>query len=273
MFTNKSDIQIELDEGSPTYEAGDTIRGAVRTEVNKDCQCNNLILSLEWYTHGRGDTVERRVDQQSLFQGEWTAGGYHFYNFELTVPPGPYTYHGRYLNVDWRLRARADIPWAMSPTDESEVLVEPSGNEDSFQKVVNRSEDTFVSTSGDESVSMWGILFAIPFLIGGLLVLPAAIVSEEPTAWLAALGFLGGGGYILFRSLRNALAEQRLGNVNVHLNPTEAHPGESLRCRVDVEPSGPVTAIATARSPSSSSCLFTAYPRSRTVASSARSSS
>ena len=49
-MTNNCDIRIELDEDKRTYEAGDTVSGTVHVEANKDCQCDDLILELEWHT-------------------------------------------------------------------------------------------------------------------------------------------------------------------------------------------------------------------------------
>ena len=71
---NNCDIRVELDATERTYKAGDTVPGTVHVEVHNDCECDNLLLALEWHTHGRGNTVVHRVDQQSLFRGEWAAG-------------------------------------------------------------------------------------------------------------------------------------------------------------------------------------------------------
>ncbi len=40
--------------------------------------------------------------------------------------------------------------------------------------------------------------------------------------------------------IRNYLAEQRLGDVDVHLDPGDASPGETVRCRVEMAPSSTV---------------------------------
>lgn len=196
---------------------------------------------LEWYAHGRGDATQAFVDRQFLFEGEWEAGRYYTYNFEVELPPGPYTYHGKYLNVDWRLKAEADISWSTGrPTAEQELILEPSGNESSFRLAGDRREDETVSTSGDEPVSVSGLLMAILLLTVGLIFLPVAIMGEHDGAWIFSLGLLSVGGWLLFQSVRNALAEQRLGNVDVQLSATEVHPGETLHCRVGLIPSGTV---------------------------------
>jgi hypothetical protein len=47
------------------------------------------------------------------------------YAFEIVAPAGPLTYRGTLLNVDWYLTARADVPWAIDPKAESELLLVP----------------------------------------------------------------------------------------------------------------------------------------------------
>ncbi|MCP4500914.1 MAG: hypothetical protein GY822_13215 [Deltaproteobacteria bacterium] len=37
---------------------------------------------------------------------------------------GPLTYRGELLNVDWFLKARADIPWALDPKAELVFVVQ-----------------------------------------------------------------------------------------------------------------------------------------------------
>jgi hypothetical protein len=87
--TNDCDIRIEVDEETAVYHPGDTVTGTVHVEGNDDCQCDGLLLSLEGYTHGRGNTVWQRADRRLLFEGEWTAGEHHTYDFDLTFPPVP----------------------------------------------------------------------------------------------------------------------------------------------------------------------------------------
>ncbi|HKL87759.1 MAG TPA: hypothetical protein VJ884_02065 [Salinibacter sp.] len=234
---NNCDIRVELDENDRTYQAGDTVTGTVHVEVNNDCQCDDLILALEWHTHGRGNTVEHRVGQQSLFRGEWAAGEHHQYDVEMELPPGPYTYHGEYLNVDWRLTAEADIPWAMDPSAEQELLLEPSGTEDHFQAgdedVVERAS---ASGDDDQAISWGGVVFGIIFLGMGLPFLYYSLSSMQMMMGLFSAPFVAVGGFLVYRSVRNALAERRLGSVNVQLDPAETHPGERMRCRVSMEP-------------------------------------
>jgi hypothetical protein len=57
---------------------------------------------------------------------ELEPGTQHTDPFEFTLPKeGPYTYHGKNLNVDWQLEARSDIAWARDPVAREDILVTP----------------------------------------------------------------------------------------------------------------------------------------------------
>ena len=240
---NNCDLEVELKDRNQTYNPGDTVSGTVHVEVSKDCRCDALNLSLEWFTHGRGNARSEIVDLQSLFQGDWTAGEHHAYDFETTVPPGPYTYHGNYLNVDWRVKAHADIPWALDPTAERELTLEPTGTEETFRPgEEHKAETVLAATDNDQTISWSDALIGSISLISGLgLIAFLRSTDQFLGALLLAVPFIGVGGLFVYLSVRNYFAEQRLGDVDVHLDPGDASPGETVRCRVEMEPPSTVT--------------------------------
>lgn len=227
-------IELEKDD-DPTYEAGETVCGTVHVEVTEDCTCEGLTLELEWFTHGRGDTATERVHHEPLYEGSWTAGEHYTYPFKLTLPPGPYTYHGKYLNVDWRLRATADSSWSLDSEGKRELVLEPSGTEDDFN--AGDGVRTWASTDGGRSFSADQLLVGAGFLGGGLLVF---FVSGG-----GGVRLFGGiaaviGAVMLYHSIQNGLAEMSLEEVNVELSTTEVSPGDTVRCRVEVRSEKPV---------------------------------
>lgn len=122
---SKCDLTIVLDRENRRYAGGDRITGVLRVQVNAACTCKALSISLGWRTHGKGNRDIGTPADLVLFEGEWQPGKTHEYDFEFLVPDGPATYHGRVLNLDWYLNARADIPWAIDPKAEEEVLLVP----------------------------------------------------------------------------------------------------------------------------------------------------
>jgi hypothetical protein len=99
--------------------------------VDESCKCDGLEITFGWQTHGRGNRNEGPVETTRLGPFEWQAGAAERYPFEFKLPNGPVSYHGTLVNVDWYLRARADVPWAIDPKGEQEVLLEPAPAESS----------------------------------------------------------------------------------------------------------------------------------------------
>ena len=111
----KCDLNIVLDEPDLLHPGGGVITGTVEVTVNSDVQCKGLELSTSWKTHGRGNVSSGDGDAITIFDGEWHQGNQNEYRFELPIPNWPPTYHGRYLNVDHFINARAKLPWARDP--------------------------------------------------------------------------------------------------------------------------------------------------------------
>ena len=86
-------------------------------------RCRRLSATLNWRTHGKGNSDEGKGESIALFVGEWTPGE-HRYSFRFMAPSAPATYHGQLVNVDHYLGARADIPWAGDPKAEVDILIE-----------------------------------------------------------------------------------------------------------------------------------------------------
>jgi hypothetical protein len=86
-------------------------------------QCRRLSATLNWRTHGKGNTDEGKGETMALFEGEWTPGE-HRYPFRFMAPSAPATHHGQLVNVDHYVVARADIPWASDPKAEADILLE-----------------------------------------------------------------------------------------------------------------------------------------------------
>lgn len=126
MIHAKCDLSIELDRPDRRYEPGDRIVGTLRVKVDRNTKCNALTLTRRWRTHGKGnrDTGPDEEDKHVLFRGEWRPGTYT-YPIDFACPEEPLTYHGKILNVDWYLDARADVPWALDAKTSTDFFVEP----------------------------------------------------------------------------------------------------------------------------------------------------
>jgi hypothetical protein len=240
---NDCNVTIELD-GDQRVEGGETVTGTILVRVNDDCTCNALTADLGWYAHGRGNGTSESVTWVEVFEGEWTSGKEHRYPFEIEVPPGPYTYRGHYLNVDWRLEASADIPWAIDPGDTRELVVEPDGSNEEYEGgEVGALESRIESVDDDSTISVAGVAFGGLFALAGGGVAWAGF-SQAGANWMMkgfGLAFLAAGLTFIYFSIRNYFAEMRVGDVDVTLDPEEASPGHEVTCTVRLNPPQQVT--------------------------------
>lgn len=242
---SKCDLRIELESSDRIFTPGQTLRGHVEVDVNARCQCNGLTLSREWRTHGRGNRASGAARELTLFSGTWQPGETYSYAFEVEIPEsGPLSYHGHYLNVDWYLDARADIPWAFDPKAQAEVLVVP-GEEPcvgeaqssptlaapgSVQNIIIGCAVAFLSIFilAGMGVSTFGVLFAVGFAGEG----------GEPALFMIPFGlaFATIPCIMVFFLLRNVIAQRKLGPVNLIAEPDVVVAGDTVSFSVGFTP-------------------------------------
>jgi hypothetical protein len=228
-----------LDEPGRAFQVGDEISGHVEVSVNAACTCNGLSITQHWRTHGRGNTARGSDESQTLFNGDWSPGELHSYPFSFQAPPGPLTYHGHYLNVDWYLKAQADIPWALDPKAEAEYLLElgDADPRDLHQLTVPVGRGQH---SGGPAFCM--ALFFAPFIVGGgagfLGGVGMTLSGNAEGLFMMVWGFMFGGipGLILLFMLRNTFAQRKLGPVELSFEPNRVQPGERARLRLGFQP-------------------------------------
>jgi hypothetical protein len=244
---SKCDVSVLIDDEQRNFVIGDTVRGTVRINVNAQCDCKKLTVVLQWRTHGRGNCTSGDVNETPdiLFQGKWSPGRYE-YPFEFVLPEGPLSYHGHLLNVDWYVHARADIPWAIDPKGDAELILE-RGDYDG-ELLIGEPDmleaQQIVIGSGETPTAAIGcvLLFLAPFFLVGFGAIAGGItklVQGKPEG-LFILGF-----GIVFSIVPTLImlamfwrkaAERKLGKVDVNVEPTDARPGDTVWCAVNFRP-------------------------------------
>ncbi len=210
---SKCDLQIVFDRSDRTYRGGEQVTGEICVTVNRDVNCDGLIIERFWRTHGRGNRDSGGRQKYSPFLGQWCAGESYRYPFCFDAPDGPPTYHGRYLNIDHYIGVRVDIPWARDPKAEEEYILLP-GPKPYGCRPVARHGRKVVAGLGQFSPMIGaamigaGIFLGIPF---GIVLIPAGLL-------------------VLFIGLWRTLAEQKLGKVQVTLGPHAAPGGRMPIC-------------------------------------------
>ncbi len=250
----KCQLVISIDEPQRTYRAGDRLSGRVRVHVDKDVVCNGLTLGVRWTTHGRGDRDQGPESMWRLHEGQWRAGQQLDYPFELSVPQGPVTYRGNLINIDWGVRARADIPWAIDPKAAADfVVVAPSPDEAELggSDLADRGDavaqdwdgETGSSRRPPSTLAMVGPLFfaAIALGWGGAQMFGAT--EFGPAAFLCVivgLVLLFVGITAIVKATVIHLTRKRLGIVHFECSRSLARCGDDIRLRVLIEPPGTV---------------------------------
>ena len=226
---SRCDLSISFDARQSEYRLGDRVTGNVQLDVSKDVSKQSLRVTLGWRTHGRGNVASDEVASVTLYEGPLQAGSGRTLPFELTLPKqGPFTYHGKVLNVDWHVEARCDIPWARDPRTSEDVLVVP---EDGTPRV--KRPDGGQARDWSQSPKML-VAFGAVLMITGL-----GLYGFSDGNWqhrmVAAFFFVGGLAMVGSPVVRK-IASRRTGDVRFELGEVTAH--DELGCSVSFLPSG-----------------------------------
>jgi len=223
-----SKCKVVISTQKTHYKLGDTVKGQVSVEVDKECKCDALVLKKLWSTHGKGNRSSGGSEELKLFQGVWQPGTYT-YAFSFVLDEGPYSYHGHYINIDWYLNARADIPWAIDAKDELEIILE----KDEANPVENVSGYQ-LHESGENPVSIHniGLLKYLPllFVVVGVLLM----VFEEMPIFGAI--FAVAGSVAFFKIIQSSIAERKLGDVECLVDVANLSAGDRVNFTISFTP-------------------------------------
>ncbi|MCO4747806.1 MAG: hypothetical protein KC912_23625 [Proteobacteria bacterium] len=238
------ELAVILENPEATFKPGDVVRGFITVDVSDAVKCRGLHVRLLVRTHGRGNRWEREHGADLLFEGNWNPGEQQLYPFEFVVPPGPVSYRGNLLNVSWYVYSYVDIPWGFDPEVTEEITV-IAGDEPvelgpvhdaalpDFSAAMSALPATAVFGAGI-MVMAFGLLPAL--MIG---VCEGDLTAGMFSAILVVPSF-GLGAYLIYRALRNRMAERRLGDVRFEVDNPEATCGDTLSFSVQLSPEAPV---------------------------------
>ena len=248
---SKCEVHIVFDNGKRRYQIGDTVSGTVNVEVNAPCRCDNLSIDQQWRTHGRGNRSSGETTSLTLFNGEWKTPGTYTYPFSFKAPPGPLTYHGHYINVDWYLDARADIPWALDPKAREDYVLDRGEYEGDLlhghphsDAALKQAVNGVARNSTSANYIGYGCLFLFffPFLFGGVWGVYDGIAqwkaqkSDWWESFLTGCVFLSLIFTVVAFALRKYLAEKKLGKVECSIKPTTVRGNDDIQCELRMTP-------------------------------------
>ena len=229
----KCNVEIRLPQTN--YPAGGNVRGEVVIHAPTPLQTQGVSIELEWRTHGRGNRDSSAISRETLLTGPLE--GDVRLPFNLLLPNGPVTYYGELINVEWVLKARVDVNWAIDPKAETVIRMTPAKlPPDSYQHG-GSLPPTFRSGSvRGPGFPLWGILMLGLFASLGLSLLGWSWLKQDPFFLLLGAGFTLIPGVIAFVLLQRRIAEFRLGTVQVDVSNPTPLPGDTLQVAFDLAP-------------------------------------
>jgi len=229
---SKCDLQILLERPDRAYKFGEPIAGAVRIAAHEDFLCRKLTLIRAWKTDGRGNHAGGGEEGMIFADDtEFHAGETREYPFRFVGLAGPASYDGHLLKVVWHLRAQVDIPMAVDARHEEKFLLVAGETSEEVLLGVETPATATPPTAGvlAERMTMAKML-AIPFFIIGLAMI--YLSNWQPVMLAIGVAVAGFGVWQIFFMLRNKLAQQKVGAVEVEINRDKLRPGEQVECKV-----------------------------------------
>lgn len=247
---SKCDLYLVFDKDDRTYYPGDEVLGAARVVVNKDVRCEKIFLRTEWRTHGKGNSASGAREEIVIAEGaSLYAGQEQTIPFRFTVPDGPLTYHGKYLNVDWYARLQVDVPWAIDPKHDEDFLVIENPADAGRTLVMGDAElvarEEGIANNLVRSKKMQGgvlSLFGLLFFLPGLACAIASFFLNEGLGDRVGMFVIGSifsliGGIIVFCGLRNKIARKKIGEVQLDVVPMDLARGQEISVNIRCSPS------------------------------------
>lgn len=132
------DAVTDLLGGVPRFDPSSTIRGSVQIVPHSNVNCRHIYVALVWRTEGRGDRDTGVVSQLDIYQGRLDAGVPTYHDFSFTLPRGPWSYAGHYINIIWQILVTIDVPRAKDIHGGLRFILSPAGRSLSFQAAALR---------------------------------------------------------------------------------------------------------------------------------------
>jgi hypothetical protein len=269
---SKCTVELHLEGEDPAFTPGEPIRGTVQVTAGEPCDVRKLVLGLEWRTHGKGNTDRGRPEEVVLATDlSLIPGAPQTFSFEFEAPEGPFTYRGSIINLDWYVRANADLAWARDPGAETEILLRPPRSDgpaeladtplrpvriaDLPAGVIDKLEAVeaprrwrvpegvkTVKLSTPVGCALFGcvlIFLIIPFLLFAGMLLTTFV--EATPGWVSGPILLAVAALIGYFVFRNRLAAGRLGETQLKIGSQTVRRGATLDWFLECEPPRPVT--------------------------------
>ncbi len=232
-------VWLDLDDDQKLFQPGDKIVGTVYVRVDRPCAEVRLEIARQWRTTGRARPRSGGSDEILLFEGDWDGGETYEYPFIFHVPPGPYSYHGRLLAVDWYVSAKARFGESSTETAEETFAVEAAGDEREFVVGDTTSDGNGRSAelSGAQRV-LW-VLGTLLLAATGVWLLYPNVAALPGASWatlLSSVGCFGLAAWSGHNYLQRTRGEDDNGVFEPSAEDYQVEPGDHVSFVVELQP-------------------------------------
>ena len=235
------DLKLSVDfDKEGAYHPGETVTGEVVVESDESVDCSELTARCFWETDGSGTPDRDRERSQQIFDGgEWEAGETYSYGFDFEImSPGPYTYRGTEVSVEWCVEVRADVPWSFDPEKKAAFRVEPTGGERRFrpgpeplQEVRGEILDSDDPSAGCQAGIGLALLLPAVALVG-FVGMPADCDAESTESIGNILGAGTVGLVMVGYAIRRMIAQATFGGIEFDVDGGDVVRGQEVDCRL-----------------------------------------
>jgi len=244
---NTSSVRIELDRDPadmplvvPAYTPADTLVGSVLIEIAAPRRSARVLVTRRWIARAQGAESCGGEDEILLFEGDILQPGIRRFPFIFHVPPGPYSYHGQLIEVDWVLDARVEDAGGIALEARRTFRVEASGSEREFIRGELSPQVVREADLQANARRVLGWVGAMSLLLTGVALLYLNVAAIRGASWqtlIAGLGCLAASFYLARRSLRRGEADaQPWWRPSPSQHDYEAVPGDSVSFVVELKP-------------------------------------
>lgn len=239
---NSCDFQFNFDKPDRIYEAGESVTGTLLITPKRNIRCNALKLELRWRTHGQGNRAQGKVLplEVDFYEAEVKEGQTYELPFSFLAPPGPLTYHGKYINIDWYLKATLDAPLTpgfLDPSGETEILLLPKEGE---AIIMGPNHKTPVDPKHFASVSWGSAIFGLLFVGIGVIVGFVILNSRQNSLFsffgLFPLAFTTVGLWVTYSAFQNFLAGSKMTDLSIIFEQRKFVPGDTVTASLTFQP-------------------------------------
>jgi hypothetical protein len=264
------ELQLALDRDPAEFVGGETVEGRLEMYVRERCECRALTVYVGWLAKSRYGSDEGAQPAITLSSGVFEPGHQEHHRFAVQLDRAIWSYPGQSFQLTYAVKAKADlanlgdahadVPIVVRPADDItpteiapslgvilervDIPVPPlaAGRTISADKLAARFQPGCMIVMGTLS-----ILFSLPFMFGAYFMFGLLRTLLQEQGWWFALPLLAwmilgigvpliSGLAMLYTGLRPFMARWILGDTTVDIPERLVRPGQSIPCRVVIQP-------------------------------------